>query len=295
MAFGRFLTRFELLPQNISMANVMKFAAAYENAERILKQEWASYIEGEHSIVRGHLVLTTRGVRFEKHTRLFGIFGVLGELLAVWLLPRKLMFDIPLESIVTIAQSKFGRNENVLACATRDQGELRFLISDYKAWQSAIAVAMQRLSLKPDPKPTSTIARSVEVAPEVAGASTPGAEPTGRPKKAKWKKELAAFLLPFLVFAGIAAYQRMTTNGLSPTFSRPLASKRCTLEIMFLYGWPQRPPIDVRDLGWKRTFLGYTFEYQVSQEGRIRGYYKCSTFVGVVTSVERVRPAFLGN
>ena len=112
-----------------------------EAGEQVLLQDKsARYIKGKLSIYPGTLVLTNQRLAFEQRSSIALAFGLLGMLILAPLLPGKVVVNLPPAKLAGFSRGKYGRNENVVAIATREGEEYRFL-AQFDRWASVLAQA----------------------------------------------------------------------------------------------------------------------------------------------------------
>lgn len=119
--------------------------------EQIHHEETAMFLKSKIKALGGKLVLTDRRLAFIKNK--VSVFGGAGGLLGALLFkpkPAGVLFDIELDRIRTYARSKHGVNKNVLAVATPEHEELRFILdSKYEEWVELLQQAAPNALTEP--------------------------------------------------------------------------------------------------------------------------------------------------
>jgi hypothetical protein len=105
-------------------------------AEGIVKEAQGSMIKGRLAVY-GRLYLTSTRLVYLQSNRALSAFGALGALAMGLLKPKKLVVDIPLNSITGVTRGKYGPNKNILEVSHSGGDPVKFAVR-YDEWEQAL-------------------------------------------------------------------------------------------------------------------------------------------------------------
>ena len=106
-------------------------------APTVLATSSGGLFRGKFRMRFARIDLTTDRLQIHERNRWLASMGLLGFLLARWLAP-KLVVDLPLAQIATLARGKFGLNKKILDLTATDGASYRLTITDYDAFTARL-------------------------------------------------------------------------------------------------------------------------------------------------------------